>query len=730
MKISKIASMLLISSVTAVLVGCGNDDPSSASPGTESISIKAADGYVLATKVMAGTDNILAGENNSTYNITLKRAVKSDENITVYGYIDINGNGIKDVNDTKLGFPLLSTGQTSIVNPVTTLAVKMGNKDLLEKAKNFDPVADVAKAGDDNATKSLLILSRLVAEVAGKDSTKLADLAESLKDVNFTTSEENTTALTDELKKSLKSAGLHTVVDSVAAKVDTVVEFVKTHGDKVDITKAVTALMDASEDTKVALLTAALKDDVNATDVNVSGIISEVKKSEDTIKSVVPTTLSINSITLGDIVSPINVEGNSSAGYTGDFGTITVDSTDKKLSDFYNVKMDATTSKIKDINASLFDSTGKLVDNVSLTITITNEDNTSKKVQLKITGVEVTLDHNSTETPLTVKMIPSTTKIAAYQTGLAGFTYLKDDNDSVSANIASELTNTDLEFDVNTILDNLSSSDDKLKTTISELDTYFAKNSSYSVELKLAAPKAEEALSFTTLTGKVKVVNSKAPTVNHKPTITADTSVRTYDFGESVSIEVNVEDEDNDKLTCSISGVDWLSCSPSSVDGKGKFTISGTAPSEKTEADATIKVCDVNGGCSSVNIPMDIRDKYAEAKKAVERLSAVYDNTLMIKTAGETNSSAKDSDGDTVTITNIVNSAFVIGFDNASATHTGSSLTMYLAINGLEDNKSVVKIDTDAKYKDVNFTLSYEGNDYNGTFDTTHDKYDSPLLLK
>ena len=715
MKISKIASMLLISSVTAVLVGCGNDDPSSASPGTESISIKAADGYVLATKVMAGTDNILAGENNSTYNITLKRAVKSDENITVYGYIDINGNGGEpDENDTELGFPLLSTGQTSIVNPVTTLAVKMGNKDLLEKAKNFDTVADVAKAGDDNATKSLLILSRLVAEVAGKDSSKLADLAESLKDVNFTTSEENTTALTDELKKSLKSAKLDTVVDSVSDKVDRVVEFVKTYGDKVDITKAVTALMDASEDTKVALLTAALKDDVNATDVNVSGIISEVKKSEDTIKSVVPTTLSINSITLGDIVSPINVEGNSSAGYTGDFGTITVDSTDKKLSDFYNVKMDATTSKIKDINASLFDSDGKLVDSdVNLTITITKEDNTSKKVQLKITGVEVTLDHNSsTKTPLTLTMTPTTTKIAAYQTGLAGgFTYLKDE--SVHANIASELTNTDLEFDVNTILDNLSSSDDKLKTTISELDTYFAKNSSYSVELNLTTsdPHLKDALSFTDLKGKVKVVNSKAPTVNHKPTITADTSLRTYNFGESVSIEVNVEDEDNDKLTCSISGVDWLSCSPSSVDGKGKFTISGTAPSEKTEANATIKVCDVNGGCSSVMIPMHIRDKYADVKEAVDRLKTYYTDPEVLRVGnGETNATSYKG----VTVKGYAADDSVVAFQNLGE-DTSAGGTMYVYDDNDDKDNAFVKVTFQGKYKDQNITIYYKGDEFNTT---------------
>ena len=93
-----------------------------------------------------------------------------------------------------------------------------------------------------------------------------------------------------------------------------------------------------------------------------------------------------------------------------------------------------------------------------------------------------------------------------YQKGLQNLTKIKS-GETKKAYIKNELVNTDLEFNINTLLSDLSTNSDSIAITLEELNNYLTKSREYRVTLKV---DTDLPLKIDTLAGSVKVINTES----------------------------------------------------------------------------------------------------------------------------------------------------------------------------------------------------------------------------
>ena len=520
--------------------------------GTNS-NITLADGYGIgkllkAAKVTCGTTTY---ESELTFGtkglLTFKGINLADANcgtITLEANsskIDRNNDGKEDANDTLLTFEMSTPSDAKYVTPLTTL--------LVEKIKAGASAADVAAfkamvldfnpvsaatdvAGLTGSAKlkiQKLMVSMEVLKVAMKAKANVTGL-----DLNLITSADENETLGDFNVSSLVStlpATLQSEVKSKAETILSVVELLDTLDPaKVDLAKFMVSISDGGQ-TLIEAFRAAIKDATVASTItdttSFTTIMTNVVNAgidTSTVTNIANNFTAINSnvesINNGDfnvtriINSTIFNGGNDNNTTGGDDNNVTPDanatvltlgetltlgsksvaiakdtpfelnvSSSDVLSDFYNIKL-LETKVNKTFDAQT----------VGLQINVTNKADANDSVEMTLTGATLsTTDGVSLQTKFTTATVVGATEKVAGTTR------------SSSAAFPSELTNGDLSFDVQTIVDTIDNT--KVNNAIGRMNGYLqTAGKSYDVSIELTDLNTSVLTTdFTTITGVITV---------------------------------------------------------------------------------------------------------------------------------------------------------------------------------------------------------------------------------
>ena len=504
MKISKIASMLLIGSMTAMLIGCGDDDSSSSSSsGSGTSSVQASDAYVIAFSKegnQSGLITAICKDSNKTVTVlaTVKDPTKGyiefnesingcEITIPTTAYVDADLDGKFNVSkDAIMSMPLKTkVGAARFANPITTYAIETNNIKLLEIAKNFDPVKSYMKAAKDETTKKLLQVAETIKTVS--------KLGKSIEDLNITENVLDENVTTDTMLGS-KLANIKTAVD---AKVNAVISLVETLAD---------SNLTSEQIQKVAV-------QVSDTDKNVSDVINDLNltvsdKLKNQLQSIdknitkanekLPAKLAVpNYITIGNKTVPV---------VDGKFNDVLVVDNEVKISDYYNIKIPVLAITQKSVTEN---------NSIEVQIKATIKDDDKREVTFVISDVKVYQDENGN----TFTKIPANTKIDMS----TNITSLKDTigGDSVDTYIASDMVNSDFDVNVQTLINNVTANQIKINKALNKFNDYLKITNTYTVTIEITdktdnnlnwfmnLPK-ENNTTYTTYTinGNVKVSNT------------------------------------------------------------------------------------------------------------------------------------------------------------------------------------------------------------------------------
>ena len=370
MKISKIASMLLIGSMTAMLIGCGDDDSSSSSSsGSSSTSGTALASYRADANIIAVGDK----------NTTTKTGANGGFSVNTpanFKYIQIAFGHNADTNTSVTYIAKAPKGYTKYPSALTTLLVtKSGevNTTLAEKLKDIINVDyNRPEVNPEVVQKAMVLKSVVEVALAENNTSDVTNIASVVNDVNLS-SEAN---LTEEAIK---------LVNNMAKEVPS----------------AKTALADVN--TSVQNIAK-----VDPTDTNVTTKLKtalsevEVKIVQNTAK------LGLNSIKFG------NKEAILSDLHTFNPVTITYTNDDEgNLTDFYNIAFDLNEADIQYLPADL-----NTTFDVNLSIVIKEKPGMSEEedrnVTLRIQNAQLTLntDENATN-PIKIEFVAGTTTVYA-----------------------------------------------------------------------------------------------------------------------------------------------------------------------------------------------------------------------------------------------------------------------------------------------------------------------------
>jgi hypothetical protein len=533
LKISKIAAAVVLGS--AFFAGCNVYDVKSA----PSTSFTAADGYVINLD----GDNATATCGSTVYNSTstgllVEGKIDFAANLTAdctiavksTARIDANDNGVDDGNviDPALGFELKAPGDAKVVSQLTTLVVAKKAKiaaitDPTLKAAAQAEIDELAAAVNDyNPVKAASTIAANDTSTAGAAQValykKLAVLAEVLKvtlktpsvtiddvtDITTTTYTDTTTDVdTLDVEASLPATSVIktnvAIKNAVVAKATATKEVVKILKDidtaKIDVNKLLVAISDAGKTLTEAV---AVSSAVAGTTVTVSEIAKTgttidtsaietaiTTAKEETTKSTnsVPTLTLGNTLTIGGQTITMNADGKTFAA--------TVANSSKTLLNFLTVTLPTVTP-----SATFAADTG-------VTVTLKVTDSASNMVSLSIAGV--TLEPNGTSVKVT---IPRGATLTATQSGLSNLKTAMGGVDTLTALTDSEQVNTDLNFNLNTISGNLTTSNSaytKVMDSISALNSYFATaGKTYTLELSVSGLD-NVAVSTSKITGTITV---------------------------------------------------------------------------------------------------------------------------------------------------------------------------------------------------------------------------------
>ena len=365
---------------------------------------------------------------------------------------------------------LAGTGDTNLTNAVITINRSLSsNKKVVESLfKQIDSLN--VKGGDYNSIKTVEQTVVVAAQVAkeGKD-VNLSKVNEIIKTVDNNVTVNNPVAIVASVTEALKKG------ETDPTKI---VKVVKTIANVVDKNTSIAKDPDA-----ISLLAQTVVDN---NETNISSInLSEI------VKKATPVSYASNKIQIGNkIIEFTPVSGTNIARFNVS-ENVTSTTT---YQDFANIKL-------PDVNTSTLEGKDGTY-NASLVLTIQDleADNT---VIFSINNAVIDVN-NSAENKFEIKFIPNKTQLVVYQHGLQGLTKIKS-NETKIAYVKNELINTDLGFNINTLLNDLSTNSSSIATTLDELNKYLRKSRNYKVILKV---DTDLPLKINTLIGKVTINNT------------------------------------------------------------------------------------------------------------------------------------------------------------------------------------------------------------------------------
>jgi hypothetical protein len=536
--LSKVTAAAVLGSV--ILTGCGAFGSGDAAPLTQTggstgtVSGVAVKGYLEGSTVWIDLNNDGVKDANETTVTDANGSYELNATITTPISIQVSGGVDADSGEGFTGVlkAPLEVGATEPVpiTPVTTIiAAIVDSGETLANAKAQtasslgianvadlikDPIVE-AKAGNTAMLKQSLKVARLIqyittsstntnfnnvaAAVAASvkdgsnldtavtavaaansvNSTGITNLSNALDEINL----DDTTGTTiADLIKSVETATSVVMKMIVAAptkviKMQNVVSVVASIKSTATATQVINIDTLSSNLSAVDLNTttgfdaASVAADTNAT-IEKSSYVTEQKEA------VATPTLSIagKTLTIGDETITLG----TNATFTKDVNT-----SGDMINNFFNVAL-------SDINISKSFAT----QDVNLSVSVVDTDNAGDKIELSINGVK--LDGNATNHSI---MIPAGSSVTLMASNLPTLTY---NNSTVTKTIENNITNTDLNVSVSTLLANISGTD--LETKIAELNTYLATPNTYTVTLSIDGIDANElAIDYKTITGTITV---------------------------------------------------------------------------------------------------------------------------------------------------------------------------------------------------------------------------------
>ena len=539
-KISIMASLALASSILFIS-GCG-----SSSCSTTSVTGTVSDAYVKGAKVCIDKNNdgicepneqiIATTDANGHFTIPIK--YKNDNFATIGGTDVATGENVGILalkgGSGKLNITPLTTFIANYPGSVSQAAQALG---INEKSLYNDPVTDpsgestkatlklnaaktlsgstyatLAGTGDTNLTNAVITINRSLSSnkkvveslfkqidslnVKGGDYNSIrtveqtvvvaAQVAKTGNDVNLSLSKVNEIIKTVDNNVTVNNPiAMAAIVDSVTEalkKGETdptkILKVVKTIANVVDKNTSIAKDPDA-----ISLLAQTVVDN---NETNISSInLSEI------VKKATPVSYASNKIQIGNkIIEFTPVSGTNIARFNVS-ENVTSTTT---YQDFANIKL-------PDVNTSTLEGKDGTY-NASLVLTIQDleADNT---VIFRINNAVIDVN-NSAKNKFEIKFIPNKTQLVVYQHGLQGLTKIKS-NETKIAYVKNELINTDLGFNINTLLNDLSTNSSSIATTLDELNKYLRKSRNYKVILKV---DTDLPLKINTLIGNVTINNT------------------------------------------------------------------------------------------------------------------------------------------------------------------------------------------------------------------------------
>ena len=660
MKISKIASMLLIGSMTVMLIGCGDDDDSSSS----SSSSSSTSGTALAS-YRADANIIAVGDKNTTAKTGTNGgfSVNTPAN---FKYIQITGGTNADTHASVTYIAKAPKGYTKYPSALTTLLVTESgevNTTLAEKLKDIINVDYNRPEVNPEVVQKAMVLKSVV-EVALAKEGDISKIASVVKDVN------------------LSDANLTNVAINLVNNMATIVPEVAEVNDSVQ---------------KIA--------EVNVSDTNATTELSNALSAAEGNITTATAKLGLNSIKFGNkkaILSDLHTFNPVTITYTND--------DEGNLTDFYNIAFDLNEADIQYLPADL-----NTTFDVNLSIVIKEKPRMSEEdrnVTLKIKNAQLTLntDKNATN-PIKIKFVAGTTTVYASASSdlTAVHNYV---HGGTTAHIHNTITNTDLNVSLNTLLDDLSSSSnsDKIKGAIDALNTYLKTNNAYNVNVKLEANKTlSDKLLTSWVSGSVMTSNgtNHAPVINSIKTIVNETEVTDINESSECSLEANVTDPDGNPLTVTYSIDGNGSSLYEDNDGIFETTLSTGSVTANTSKTITVKACDSFGECTTQNHVITVVNSIEDIV-----IPAEADKVL------EVNSSDTSESADNVTLNYVAGDAIKVNYAAVNADPSNSSQIITVK----DSNGDVIAtLSPDDSYDGKTFYFTYNGVVKSGVYDKTQE---------
>ena len=727
-RLSMAAAAAVVGGVLVTFSGCGHDRNHSTSAGAVP-----TDGYVIALDayVDGNTSNsVFKSQDKKTYRIsyTKSAAQLADRNISVVGQcidIDVSGDCNLSKGDKSITFPLLTQGATPYVNGATTIAVLTGDKKLLEQAGNVDTTADVTKAAEDPEVAQIITMNRIVSDIVNNDPGKLAVMAEIVKDVNIS-KESNVSDLVTKLTQAAatKDPNLAKAVEAAGKKTAATIKAIESlkkqpHLNQQDLVKLSSVLMEGDKKQIDETLS-----DLNVSDENVTKAVQLIVEADENITSSVPPKLALTSVSMGKglLTVPVLAVPTDENTTVGKFATVTIDSKDHNLSEYYsNITIDVTKDRILK-NGSY---------RANFIIEVKDELVPSNRVTIGLDNVDITLDANKSS--VTTVMSPMTS-VFVEQEGLPKIEEIL--GTYAEAKVDHRLVNTDLTFDLNTVLNALSSSDsnnEKIKNAIAALNDYFKKEGQYGVSMRLTnieplegTPKENDLsnqLAFTEIEGVVIVkgenrgsaVVTPPESNNTNPTPPSELKPLTLsnaDFAlHTYVLKSNDSNEGQVTATFCPNGQAVIH------DNNGSFVEHWSIMDGNT---LTVENSEVQFfGTSLDKAAYQVKENGQVDGTGI--ITKVYDDSALTNCAIFTeNNTSVELNGATLTTTKDVISAngpFTIQFEPFEVTTSPYDAAIYV---GSKDDKNLLLfIGASDGMKDKKFSITYKGQKYTATFNAS-----------
>jgi hypothetical protein len=483
-KLSLIASSAILG--TALLTGCGSNGTASSSSSSTTVDQTPSDGYFAKVISQKSDGTTKSDENKTKY--TFDKLSNGTTKLLPGSYIDVDNSG--DLNtsvDKELKFEMKSIASATVMTPLTSIvvekAVKSGTTDFSSETElkignldvaTFDPIKTLQSGTLSDEIINAIKLNKTIAAIAQESSgsASMKDLS-ALSDVNIS-------ATSFDLNNSVQNAGIDstllTIAETAAKDATSFVTLVKEARDNgVDVKNLVASFDDKDKFYEEANNAVTSIQETNSS--YTSTILTDINDSKtaySTAAAALPARLFTGSqFSLGD---------QNVSLVSGTFSHEITTEENASVADFYNIAFKGATVS-KAVSAT----------DANLSIKVSTENNQS--VCLTISGAQIkSADDNKS----VVVTLPTNATITAKQQNLPA---LQDViGTSVSGTLNSEMVNTDLSFNLETLLDNTSSS--KITDAVEALDAYLAKSSEYDVNITIELASTLKT-DYTSITGTV-----------------------------------------------------------------------------------------------------------------------------------------------------------------------------------------------------------------------------------